>query len=261
VGTPDLAGPTRRRAQAVSFGPAADTYDAVRPAYPPSCVEWLFAPLGPGRWRMADVGAGTGILTRSLVECGYDVVAVEPDELMRAALAARTPGAEVRPGSAEDLPLADGELDAVVAAQAYHWFDQHRANAEFRRVVRPGGLAGAVWNLRDETVDWVAEYTRIVDADRTADSGSGGLDTETVTSFGDGFAPVEAAEFRHEVTHTPDTLVELMRSRSYYLAASPARRAVLEAELRDLARTHPALAGRERFPLPYLTRAFRAVRR
>jgi SAM-dependent methyltransferase len=238
--------------QRLSFGPAAGLYDAIRPSYPRSAVEWALAPLGPGRHRIADVGAGTGIMTRLLHAAGHEVIAVEPDRLMRDQLIQTTPDVPVRPGSAEAIPFDEASVDGVVAAQAYHWFERDRANAELARVIRPGGVVAAIWNHRDESVPWVAECSRIVSRHPVPD--------EVVETYGAGFGPVERASFRQSTRHTPESLVRLIQSRSYYLRASAARQRELEQEVLDLVRTHPALAGRPEFDLPYETVVYRAVR-
>jgi SAM-dependent methyltransferase len=267
---------------ALSFGPAADLYDSVRPSYPPDAVAWALAPLGPGRWRIADIGAGTGIMTRLLVAAGHQVIAVEPDPLMRARLVKVTPGAAVVdgpngptptdatapdaapsvtvvPGSAEALPIDDGALDGAVAAQAYHWFDHSRAHDELARVVRPGGVVAAIWNRRDESVPWVAEYSRIVEPSKASPGGRGRFDY-LVDTFGPGFGAVEQARFRHRARHTPDSLVRLLQSRSYYLRATATQQRELVRAVVDLTRYHPDLAGRTDIDLPYETLVFRAVR-
>jgi len=250
----------RWRQRAGSFGPAADLYDQVRPRYPVAAVEWAVAALGAGRWRILDVGAGTGIMTRQLISLGHDTVAVEPDERMRQRLAATTPAAAPLAGSAEALPLADASVDAAIAAQAYHWFDRDRAHLELGRVIRPGGIFAALWNDRDEGTAWVRAYSRIVEGDRGPDGSGADSGRVKSPSYGDRFGPVEFAEFRHNVTHTPESLVALLKSRSYFLTASPIRQAALEAEVRELAATHPELAGRTAFDLPYVTVAYRATR-
>jgi SAM-dependent methyltransferase len=167
---------------------------------------------------------------------------------------------EVVPGTAEVLPFADGDIDAAVAGQAYHWFEPDRANAELARVIRPGGTVAAIWNERDESQDWVSAYSRVVEGDR-GPSATGGQGGSRRMAFGDLFTPVELAVYHHSAPSSPDDLVALLRSRSYYLTATPQRRAELDGEVRELARTHPDLAGRTEFLLPYVTRVFRAVRR
>jgi ubiquinone/menaquinone biosynthesis C-methylase UbiE len=104
--------------------------------------------LGPGR-TVLDLGAGTGKLTRALVPTGARVIAVEPLDEMRAALERAVPGVESHAGTAEAIPLEDESVDAVTVAQAFHWFEHARALQEIRRVLRPGGRLGLVWNSRD----------------------------------------------------------------------------------------------------------------
>lgn len=256
----DWMEPGRWRERARSFGPAAAIYDRVRPTYPSAAVAWALAPLGRGRWRVADIGAGTGIMTRVLASMGHDAVAIEPDDQMRQRLAAATPGVEVLAGGAESLPLGDASIDAAVAAQAYHWFDRDRANSELGRVIRRGGVFAAIWNDRDDAVSWVGEYSWIVEGDRGPDGSGADTGRAKSPSYGDGFGPVEYAEFRHAITHTPESLVALLKSRSYFITATPARQAALESEVRNLADTHPDLAGRDEFDMPYLTVVYRASR-
>src|SRR6266581_4118253 len=97
--------------QGLSYGPAAELYDRIRPTYPSASVEWA---LGPARLRVVDLGAGTGILTRVLLAPGHDVLPVEPDEAMRARLARTTPGTSALAGTAEEIPVPDGSVDAVL---------------------------------------------------------------------------------------------------------------------------------------------------
>src|SRR5882672_8580322 len=137
----------RRRGS--SFGPAAALYDRVRPTYPAKAVRWALEPLGPGSHRVADIGAGTGLLTRVVAGLGHDTIAVEPDDLMRSQLQATTQDVTVVSGRAERLPFPDASLDATVAGQAYHWFDPSRAHRELARTIRAGGVFAAIWNERD----------------------------------------------------------------------------------------------------------------
>jgi SAM-dependent methyltransferase len=223
-----------------SFGSAADLYDRIRPSYPAGAVRWA---IGDRPIRAVDLG--------------HEVIPVEPDPGMRARL---TQTCDVIPvtGSAEDIPVPDASVDAVLAGQAYHWFDKPRAHREIARVLRSAGRFAPIWNLRDETVPWVRELTRLADGglDRT-----GATDEElTGRAFGDGFTPVERAEFHHSTTHTVESLLDLARSRSYYLTASPERRAAAEESIRDLVASHPDLAGRTTFELPYVTVTYRATR-
>lgn len=100
---------------------------------------------------IADIGAGTGIFTRLLLERGSRVTAVEPNREMREALEqalGASANLRISPGSAEATELAGGSIDFIVSAQAFHWFDRDAARSEFRRILRPAGLAALVWNTR-----------------------------------------------------------------------------------------------------------------
>ncbi|HEX2499730.1 MAG TPA: class I SAM-dependent methyltransferase [Actinomycetes bacterium] len=239
-------------AQRRSFGAAADVYNRARPRYPVAAVDWA---VGDRPCRVLDLGAGTGILTRQLIDRGHTVTAVEPNAQMLAALIAYSPGAAALLGSAEQIPLADGSVDAVVAGQAYHWFDPSTAPDEIARVLRPGGVFAPMWNLRDASVSWVRALSDVL-AQLEDDNRKGLADY----AFGPRFAPIERAEFRHEVGYTVDSLIELVRSRSYYLTSPAKRRAMIEAQIRELAIAHPDLAGRTEFTMPYVTVVLRAPR-
>ncbi len=162
--------PTRAR----SFGDLADAYDRARPGYPDEAVDWL---VPPGARVVADVGAGTGKLTGSLLARGLVVEAVEPDGAMLAVLRTRHPLARLHEAPAERLPLATGSVDAVLVAQAWHWLRPYDATNEVRRVLRPGGSLGLVWNTPDpqspwefaahglDPATWVAPRLRVPDDD------------------------------------------------------------------------------------------------
>ncbi len=145
------------REKSRSFGQAASAYESGRPGYPAEAVAWMLEYVRePGRaLRVADVGAGTGKLTRTVVELGADVVAIDPDADMLAALRAHVHGVPTFVGTAEQLPLPDAALDAVVMGQAWHWVDPEGGSREIGRVLRSGGALGLVWNIRDESVEWV----------------------------------------------------------------------------------------------------------
>jgi SAM-dependent methyltransferase len=128
-------------------------YVASRPDYPAALFETL-KEISPPREDalVADVGAGTGLLTRDLLRNGYQVVAVEPNAVMRAAadaLLGKAPGYRSVDGCAESMPLAAGSAQLVTAAQAFHWFEVDRAKDEFLRILTPHGQVALIWN------DWV----------------------------------------------------------------------------------------------------------
>nr|WP_315491647.1 class I SAM-dependent methyltransferase [uncultured Rhodoferax sp.] len=135
------------------FSSKVSDYAASRPDYPAALFEALRVAchLKPGAM-VADVGAGTGLLTQGLLAQGYTVTAVEPSDSMRAAadhtLAARFAGYRSASGTAEHLPLPDASADLITAAQAFHWFDIAAARAEFLRVLKPQGQVALIWNDR-----------------------------------------------------------------------------------------------------------------
>ena len=235
--------------EAQSFGAAAERYDLYRPTYAEDAVVWA---LGDGPSRVADLGAGTGILSRLLHKLGHDVVAVEPDDLMRARLVQVSPGVSAVEGRAEAIPLPDESVDAAVAGQSYHWFDRPAAHREIARVVRNGGTFAAMRNDPDPATPWTVHFGEIID-------GPAPDDNRELADFGERFGPVEYAEFRHEMWVTPDALVAMATTRSPYLVADEQGRRELVAAIHALL-SEFGLADQERFSMPHLTRVNRASR-
>ncbi|NUR51882.1 MAG: class I SAM-dependent methyltransferase [Hamadaea sp.] len=237
----------------LSFGSAARLYDTIRPTYPQTAITWALRPvLGERPVRVLDLGAGTGLLSDVLVAAGHEVVAVEPDEQMRAVAAGNLPGVEVLSGSAEQIPLPDASVDAVVVGQAYHWFTPERALPEIRRVLRREGVFAPMWNIRDERTPWVAAFSEVV--------GQEGWGLDEGWPYGavePWFTTPELGMFEHTVPIPPAALVDLARSRSYYLTADADEQARLDRDLATLAGTHPDLAGRDVVDMPYRTCVYR----
>ena len=226
--------------RALSFGAAADAYDRGRPSYPVEAVRWA---LPDGATRVLDLGAGTGKLTRAALDLGVAVVAVEPDDDMRALVPT-----EALAGSAEQIPLPDASVDAVLVGQAFHWFDPARALPEMRRVLRPGGTMGLFWNLYDDAVPWVAQLCDLYAAEDRVSYMAG------LPAPFDG-APLGLPVAEHLLVPqlhamTRDLLVENLRSRSPVLLMSEEQRAETLARARELA---PADA----FEIPYLCSTWR----
>ncbi len=134
------------------FSSRVDDYVRYRPSYPPALLDWLRQAEGvDAGWHVADIGAGTGISTRMWLEAGHAVTGVEPNAAMREA--AREwlkdyPNLQWAAATAEATTLADGSVDLVSAAQAFHWFDPDKVRAEWARILRPDGLAVVYWNSR-----------------------------------------------------------------------------------------------------------------
>jgi SAM-dependent methyltransferase len=119
-----------------------EDYERGRPGYPATAVRVLDAPGS----EVLELGAGTGKLTRLLVQDHAEVLAIEPDPEMRRWLTGVCPNAVVVAGTAEAIPLADQSIDAVFSAEAFHWFTHELALAEISRVMRRDGKLVLMWN-------------------------------------------------------------------------------------------------------------------
>ncbi len=237
----------------LSFGVAAAQYDRVRPSYPLAALTWS---LGSPPKRVVDLGAGTGLLSRVALKAGFDVVPVEPDPGMRAQLQAATPGLTALAGAAEEIPLPGSSVDAVISGQAYHWFNQELAHPEIARVLKPGGVFAAMWNVRDTTKQWAAKLDAIMSGNKPEE-----WSVDNITSFGPLFTQVETNTFDHVVTQSPQGLIDLVSSRSYYLVASAEEQAQLRAQVAKLCTTDPELRGRDEFQLRLTTSVYRAFKK
>jgi SAM-dependent methyltransferase len=248
---------------AASKGFAADaaTYVRGRPDYPPEALEWLRKSLGLREGTIVlDLGAGTGKFTKLLLVTGAKVVAVEPIAQMLDQLRSNVPAAAAVIGDATHIPLATESIDAVVCAQSFHWFANAGALAEIHRVLKPGGSLGLIWNIRDESVDWVARLTALIDpfeggAPRMA---SGAWSTLFPAP---GFGPLHESHFRHGHTGPPEQVILDRVASTSFIAALPApQREQVLADVRHLIETTPSLAGRPEVTFPYYTTALHCER-
>ena len=239
-----------------AFGPVAGTYERARPGYPPALVDLLRsgAGLGPGT-RAVDVGAGTGKLTRALAATGAEVVAVEPVAGMRAEFRRALPGFELRPGSAEALPLPDGCADVVAAGQAFHWFDPARALPEIHRVLRAGGTLVLVWNARDESRWPWDRVTPVLERFRRSAPRIAGSASQEAVAASPLFGPVLEARFRNDLTSTRAGFLDRVASTSFVAALDGADRAVLLEEIGEIL---DQTAAGDAVPLPYVTEVYRS---
>jgi SAM-dependent methyltransferase len=235
-------------ARSLSFGAEAAAYERGRPSYPPESIDWL---LPRGARDVLDLGAGTGKLTTRLVERGLSVVAVDPIPEMLEVLSNSLPDTPALLGTAEEIPLPDNSVDAVLVAQAWHWFDQTRAIPELARVLRPGGRLGLVWNTRDERLGWVKELGEIIGHEDDPHNHRVTLPE-----------PFEDAQ-RHQLEWTsyltPQALIDLVASRSYCITSPADVRTRTLDEVRKLLATHSALKNATGVALPYVTICIRAT--
>lgn len=243
---------TIHESAAKGFSAGADAYERGRPAYSAEAVAALVREMriGPGS-RVLDLAAGTGKLTRQLVDTGAALVAVEPIAEMRAKLLETVPSAEALDGTAERIPLPNHSVDAVVVGQAFHWFDGVRAVSEIRRVLRRTGALGMIWQARDPVLPWHRQLEEIIDR---ADDGHPRFRTG---AWRDGFdlmglfEPIEEVSFATVQRGSPETIVDRVASISYVAAMPAERRATVLDEVRGLLATDPDTAGTVVIELPY----------
>lgn len=259
-----MARPTPRTHPAVrGFDRAAETYERARPDYPAAAVRHLgrVLHLGPGR-TIVDLGSGTGKFTRAIAPLGAARVAVEPTPGMRRVFRRAVPDVPVLDGTAEAIPLPDGFADAVVCAQAFHWFRPRRALREIARVLRPGGGLGLVWNTRDDRVSWSRQISRIVARYRWMDPASRSRRWKPAfRATSSPFGALHEAHFSHVQHGTVERFVERTLSVSVIANLPAPKRRAVAAEVRATLENDPAVRGRSSLELPYTTEVYWSRRR
>jgi SAM-dependent methyltransferase len=267
IGTETQAEREERLRHGSSFGTAAGAYAEHRPGYAESAVRWALEPLrGRQPLRVLDLGAGTGKLTATLIGLGAEVTAVEPDPAMLAELRREVPTVRALSGRAEEIPLPDRSVDAVLAGQAMHWFDLDRAIPEIARVLTAGGVLAGLWNVDDDQIGWVATLAEIskgkanVTLQRWRER-IGRARQERLAAAGPGlFGAPQVGEFPNGQRRTVDSLVATIATHSKLLVMEEPDRARLLAQVRDFLRTQPETAAGE-FVLPMVTAVLRATRK
>ncbi len=249
---PDRGRPLGR----AGFETGSDVYERARPGYSTEVVEYLIAALGLGTGStVLDLAAGTGKMTRRLLQVTRRCLAVEPSSSMLAVLSEAVAEATAVAGTAEAIPVASGTMDAVVVAQAFHWFDTQEAVAEMARTLRPGGGLALVWNERDERDPLVAELVRVSKWDvclpyPVGKDFSGTIDATSL------FGRVDRRQFPFVQLLDRATFVDQVASRSYVQVLEEPERGRLLGQVADLAATRE-----EPIPVPYVADVFVAKRK
>jgi SAM-dependent methyltransferase len=257
---------TDRETRRLSFGSVAEDYDRYRPPPPPQALDWL---IPPGAEAVLDLAAGTGIVTRELIGRARRVVAVEPDERMRAVLTARCPRAEVLAGRGEDIPLPDASVDAVTVSAAWHWLDPALAVPEITRVLRPGGRLGVIWVSRDDRVPWVAEFNALARESREADRPEDRSEGQPEAGLGDRrqrrqiefppgtpLSPGEERLVEFAVPMTSDQLAGMLGTYSGVITLEPGQRAEFSRRVRSFLDRQPW----DEVDVPLICRCLRSTR-
>ena len=187
----------------LSFGRVADEYDRARPEYTDEAVDHVVRALGLGRSAtVLDLAAGTGKLTRALQRRFAHVVAVEPDDAMRAKI-----DGDARAGSAEAIPVDDASVDAVFVGDAFHWFDAQTAVREIQRVLRPGGGLALLWNQWPIPED--GEARRLLDDVWRRFHGDATFESTWADDVEQAFGPLGRARFERELVVDGEAYAEL----------------------------------------------------
>ena len=245
---------------AEAFAGSADSYDRARPGYEDEPLDWAFQELGlDGRSVVLDLAAGTGKLSQALAPRAGQLIAVEPLAGMRRLLAARAPEATLLDGTAEQIPIGDGSVDAVFVGEAFHWFDGVRALPEIHRVLRPsGGLAllwhHVSWHDREPWAEQFDARLREVPApDVRPENRPHTLRWQEAFAGNALFTPLEHREFWHLTTVDAEQIVQLVLSWSYVAALPEADRERLGRDLSQIVHNH---AGDAPLELPFVTQVY-----
>jgi SAM-dependent methyltransferase len=252
-----------------SFGAVATHYERYRPGPPAEAVAWLLPePVGT----VVDLGAGTGALTRLLGARADRVIAVEPDDRMRAVLVDEVAGVTAVDGRGEALPLADGTVDAVLASSSWHWMDPVPALGEVHRVLVPGGLLGAMWSGPDRAGPLMERVRALLggdtdgvgsasDADRLRDTLGDDLQrTEYALEIPAGlpFTEPEYRTFVWEMGMNADELIGLLGTMSWIITMEPPQREEVLAVARRLLRDRLGIEGEETVDVTFRCDTYRA---
>ncbi len=268
--------PQEKAERSGSFGQVASDYERFRPGPTVAVVDWFLpAPVG----RIVDLGAGTGALTRLLVDRADDVVAVEPDDRMRSVLAEEVPGARVLKGRGESIPLPDGCADAVVASSSWHWMEPVPTLHEVGRILVPGGILGVVWSGPDPEGAFLLQARALLtppkDGAQADGEGTGSEGELSGLIMGDGLRPTPSLEipsdvpfeqpehtsFVWEVALNADELIGLLGTFSWIITMPADARARVIAEARRLLREFLGVEGEATVDVAFRAEAWKARRR
>lgn len=221
------------------FSNRVEDYVKYRPGYPQEIVAYLkdYYQLEP-KQAIADIGAGTGISSALFLQSNYQVWAVEPNEEMRtkaAELLRNFPGLQVVNGTAEATGLPDNSMGAVIAGQAFHWFDVEKSKVEFLRILKPGGLVVLIWNERKTISAFETDYELLIKqyANGYIELGHRNIDMEHIAAFFDP-EPVQLKIFSNQQVFDFEGLKGRLLSSSYMPTANDANYPAMIKDLQTL---------------------------
>lgn len=249
--------PEIHQAAATGYTKGASTYQHGRPDYPDQVGTWLTDTLKlDANKSVLDLGAGTGKFLPLLQATGATVLALEPVDNMRARIEKNFNNVTPLASNAEAIPLADASMDCILCAQAFHWFANKAALAEIHRVLKPGGSLGLIWNVRDETCNWVAALTKIM-TPYEGDVPRYHTGQWRALFPAPGFSPLRETQFTNHHTGTPEqVIIDRVLSVSFIARLSKAEHQNIIEKIHALIATTPELTGKDIVSFPYTTVAF-----
>lgn len=251
----DLVVTAENSGRAQSFGAIAQDYDRFRPAPPADAVAWII----PSACELAvDIGAGTGALTRRMLEQVAHVVSIEPDDRMRAVLQERAPATDARAGTAEAIPLPDASADLVAGSSMWHWVDEERAFAEIARVLRTGGTFAVMWNGADRSTGNMSEL--LGRRPRESEAERGHRPHVVNVPAGAPFTEPETRVFTWELPMTADEIVGLATTYSPIIVMPDEERAAFVEKLQAVVRAAPDFAESNTMNVPMRCFCWRTTR-
>jgi len=269
--------PHEKAKRAGSFGGVAEHYERYRPGPPVAAVDWIL-PARPAT--VVDLGAGTGALTRLLIDRAKDVVAVEPDDRMRSRLALELPGVRAVAGRGESMPISDASADAVLASSSWHWMELAPTLQEVGRVLVAGGVLGVLWSGPDPEGPFLVQAQALLTERSRKQTGGPAGDSDGRTGelaslvMGDGRRPSSGLEippgvpfdqpehevFTWDVALNADELIGLLGTFSWIITMAEATRIRVIAEARRLLRDLLGVDGSATVDVAFRADAWRCRR-
>jgi ubiquinone/menaquinone biosynthesis C-methylase UbiE len=255
-----------------SFGEVASMYERFRPGPPSAVIQWM---LPDSATTVVDLGAGTGVMTKDLLGRVDRVIAIEPDDRMRAILSGNLPEVTALRGTGESVPIDTSSVDVVLASSSWHWMEPDQALQEAARVLVPGGTLGVVWTGPDPDGPFISQSQALLtemspgSAEPTTgsgdnpDLGSVVMDTEnrieSVLSIPEDspFAQHEHQVLTWDVALTADELIGLLGTFSWIITMPDERRTHVVSEVRRLLGDVLGISGDVTVDVQYRSEAWR----
>lgn len=255
-----------------SFGDVATMYERFRPGPPSAAIRWM---LPDSATSVVDLGAGTGVMTKDLLDRVDRVIAIEPDDRMRAILSSNLPGVTALRGTGESVPIDSSSVDVVLASSSWHWMELDPALQEAARVLVPGGTLGVVWTGPDPEGPFITQAQAMLSemssgsvepatgSGNDSDLGSVVMDTENrIESVlyipeDSPFAQPEHQILTWDVALTADELIGLLGTFSWIITMEDERRTHVVSEVRRLLRDALGISGDVTVDVQYRSEAWR----